>query len=691
MAFDTPPLGNSAAVGGPGSSDQPALPADSPVALGDQFVISTHDAVPALNGLGRTAWRATDRRHPSESYAALICNGEFLPRLDVIRALRGVSKPGMLSIAAFGPVDWPGGQQRLAVVCAAPQGGKFALKAPFQPWQITDTFLRPVAAALAEVHNRSVTHRAISADNLFLRDGGGHMLSLGPCVMTPPAFELPSIYEPLNTAAADPAGRGEGSPRDDMFALGMTVLALFIGRTPGADLDRDELMIRRIEQGSLAAVIDHRELPRELIDVLDGLTADDEEDRWTLLDLQKWLNAGRPKPPPVRPALLAPKTFTLAGRQVRTARALAYVMGRNWREAAAALRTQELSRWVRDYAPERIASPMLEQSLIERDPEGESAGDGEALMTARAVTALDPNGPVRYRELALDPHGLGPLLYDSGRDPNRRATLIGLLRHGLIQRVLDRRPSERRPSNARRATRQAIDSERVRRWIASSQPWEGYERCLYELNAGLQCQSPLVGGAWISTIQELTPALDRAAQSGQLAEPVFDAALAAFLASRYDTDNDALLCLLKPDEADDVAILSAIRLFAELQQSAGMTPMHGLTMLAAKLGRRIALRIHHRPTRKHLTDMIDQAAPTGFAATVLRAVDIAGLHQRDDQGYAAARATWAQVEFELRGIANAVEQRRARARRRGRENIAFASSAASLFALLATFFFAPGK
>ena len=63
-----------------------------------------------------------------------------------------------------------------------------------------------------------------------------------------------------------------------------------------------------------------------------------------------------------------------------------------------------------------------------------------------------------------------------------------------------------------------------------------------------------------------------------------------------------------------------------------------------------------------------------------------GLHQRDEQGYAGARDNWAQIEYELPGIANGVEQRRERARRRGRENIAFASSAASLFALLATFY-----
>src|SRR5262245_55801205 len=119
MAFDAPPPSDASPKDrkpqqGPHTETPPP---SGTVTLGDQFVISTSDALPSLDGSGRIAWRATDRRHPSEPYAALICTGERTPRLEALRALRGVNRPGLLSISAFGPIDWSDGRQRLAVVC----------------------------------------------------------------------------------------------------------------------------------------------------------------------------------------------------------------------------------------------------------------------------------------------------------------------------------------------------------------------------------------------------------------------------------------------------------------------------------------------------------------------------------------------------------------------------------------------
>ncbi len=656
--------------------------ADGEIVLGGHYVISPNENVPALAGRGVSAHRAFDRRYPAEPLVALVCSGEHVPRLEVMSALRGFGKTGMLALKEFGPVNWPGGRQRLAAVHTFPAGGRLVLAGPLRPAQVIDGLLRPAAAALGEIHGRGVTHRAIRPDNLFLREPGSTVFALGPCAATPPGFEQPEIYEPLDCAAADPCGRGAGSPKHDLFALGMTALALLLGRQPGSEFDRDELMIRRLEHGSLRAVIEMNAIAREIVDAIHGLTADDETDRWTLADLGKWLGAGRPDQPPLHSAPRPVQPYTIAGKQVRSARSLAYMLGRHWLEGARELRAEALRRWVRDHAPERIASAHLDQAMVEQDADAE-VEDREALLVARAVMVLDPEGPVRYRGLAVDPHGLGPLLFDAARMPEKRAVAVGLLRYSLPQRVLDRRLSSKGP-NRRRVTRQAINFERLRRWAMSPLPWEGLERCIYDLNINLPCLSPMVDGRWVSSVADLVAALDDAASSGRVTEPVIDPHIAAFIGARFDATGDALLTLIKPKDADDDARLGAIRLFAELQQSLGSPPLRGIAQWCGVLARQVADGMHYRPLRQRVVETIDRAVPAGSVATILRAIDLPGLKARDEAGFANARSHWVRLELEMRAIERNVEARRTRARRRGRDNAALAAGAGSVFALLLT-------
>lgn len=665
-----------------------AKPTPSPlggeVMLGAHYAISTKDTVPAMSTAQASAYRAFDRRFTADSFVALICSGNVLPRLDAMAALRSFSRAGMLTLKEFGPVDWVDGKQRLAVIYSS-AGGRYALATPHQPWQIVEALLRPAAAALGEIHNHGTTHRAIRPDNLFLREAGAAALTLGPCVATPPGYDQPEIYEPLETAPADPAGRGNGGPKYDLFALGMTAVALLLGRQPGNEFDRDELMIRRMEMGSLAAVMPLHSIPREIIDALSGLTADDEDDRWTLADLQKWLNAGRPDQPrhSAPPRVVMP--YEIGGKQVRSARSLAYMLGRNWTQAVAHLREDGgAARWLRDYAPERMAAARLDQALLEREPEAEAA-DSDALQVCRAIMALDPEGPIRFRGSAVDPSGLGSWLFDAIAAPDRRTTAAALLRYSLPQKALDRRMSVRRVDR-RRAQRQAINYERLRRWALSDQPGEGLERCLYDLNVNLPCLSPMAGGRWVTTVGELIRSLDDAAASGRVTEPTLDAHVAAYIATRFDASGEALLTLMKPKDADDDARMGAIRLFAELQQSFGGMPLPGIAGWCATLARRVAENFHHRPTRKQMLDVIDRALPAGNVATILKAIDLPGLKVRDHQAFAGARREWMRLQLETTSIERNADSRRERARARGRENAAFVSGAGSLLAMVVTLF-----
>ena len=671
MAVDASP-----AVGGPGKSDA----ASDGATLAGQYVLSPKNVVAAFAGKSATAVEASDRRMASDAIVALICSPDVAPRVDAMTALRGLAKPGALALKDFGPIDWPDGKQRLAAIYAAPKGGRLALTGPMPAWQIVESFFRPVAQALVEIHGRAVIHRAIRADNLYIAEPGIAALALGPCVTAPPGYDQAEVYEPLETAAADPAGRSEGTARHDMFALGMTAVALLLGREPGAGMDRDELMIRRIELGSLAAVIDPAMIPPELNDVLRGLLTDVASERWTLKDLNLWLKGGKIDPPRAQPVQLAAKPFTIAGKQVRCARSVAHMIGRAWAEGAKQVRGEELRRWLRLDASDAAAAVILDHAISDRDPE-DGGIDSDVLLAARAAIALDPQGPVRYAGLATDPYGLGPFLFDAWKNREKTDAAVSLVDQGLVQKLLDRRPTDKR-----RATRQAINFERLRRWVTSPQAWEGLERCVYDLNPQIPCQSPMAEGKWIASGRRFIAHLDRLAQAKPNGEVRIDGSTAAFLAARLDADGYTLLALMTPDAVEEDVLLDAIRLFADEQVGLDGAALPGLARWCGSLARRIAESIHHRPTRKELTERIEAALPEGNITAVFKALAIDGLKDADNRGFDAAKSGWERIESEIWTIEREAERLRMHAWKRGRDNVPVASGFGAMFAFLLTLF-----
>jgi serine/threonine protein kinase len=646
--------------------------------LSGNYSLSPNTPVQAFAAQAVTAVEVTDRRTSVEPLVALVCSGEVVPRVEVMEALRGLDKAGALPLRDFGAVDWPDNKQRMAAIYPAARGGRLALAGPLPAWQIIDAFWKSVLPALTEIHGRAVNHRAIRPDNLFIRDAGGSALDLGPCVAVPPGYDQPDIYEPLETASADPTGRGDGSTRHDMFALGMTAVAMLLGREPGAGMDKDDLMIRRIELGSMAAVIPPENVPPEIADPLRGLLTDVAGERWALKDLALWLKGGKIDPPRTHPASLAEKPLAIGGKQVRCTRSLAHMIGRSWSEGAKLLRGEELRRWLRQDASDPAAASLVEHVLREPDPEG-GGFDNDVLLAARAVIALDPQGPVRYCGVGVDPYGLGPFLFDAQKNREKSEIAVSLVDQGLLQKLTDRRPDRRR------ATRQVINFERLRRWITSPQAWEGLERCIYDLNPRLPCLSPMMGGKWVASGSALVAEFDQKAQGGN-PELKIDASAAAFLAAHIDADGYTLMALMSPETVEEDVLLDAIHMFADEQLNLDMQALPGIARWCGKLGQRIAESVHHRPTRKELLSRIEAAVPEGNIGALYKALAIDGLKDADKQGFDAAKSGWERIESEIWAIEREAERIRLLAWRRGRDNVPVASGAGSILAFLATLF-----
>jgi hypothetical protein len=216
----------------------------------------------------------------------------------------------------------------------------------------------------------------------------------------------------------------------------------------------------------------------------------------------------------------------------------------------------------------------------------------------------------------------------------------------------------------------------------SAHPWEGLERVLYDLNPYLPCLSPLVADTWVGNTRTLVLALDKTAAATQ--DIKIDKSMAAFLAARADADGETLKALMSPQQAPPEAARDAIRLFADLQRLLDSTPLHGLTKWFGGFARRLAEAIHHRPTRKHLLDKIEEVLPEGRLSALIKVIDIDGLTEGDARGFHNARTMWQRIETQAWALEREAEMRKLQAWRKGRDNVPLASGGGAILAFLST-------
>src|SRR5690606_7298880 len=107
---------------------------------------------------------------------------------------------------------------------------------------------------LSVLHQKNIFHRNIRPDNLFWSSRETTTLVLGEFLSLPPAFAQPSFVETIESMMCHPLGRGPGSERDDLYALGATLISLYFGRPLMANVPLEDQIHKKIDHGSYDAL-----------------------------------------------------------------------------------------------------------------------------------------------------------------------------------------------------------------------------------------------------------------------------------------------------------------------------------------------------------------------------------------------------------------------------------------------------
>ena len=620
------------------------------------YLVDPGRALPGLVGGGLTAFVARPARGDGPAAFAVRCRTHHPPRLRVIERLPDAEALPNLLVPLGQGLHGEGeeGPQR-HILYPLPPGPPMMVpgerRAPLGETDLIQNVAKPVARVLGELAERGLLHRGIRPDNLF-RPAAGGPVTLGEAFALPPGFCQPAAFEPTGMAMCAPCGKGEGTLEDDLYALGVTLLALATGHWPLAGLD-DRAGIRlRLERGSLAALVGQARLSASVATLLRGLLSDDPGFRPGLDEIALWPGGARARPQTARAVRKATRPFDFAGEPVLDARSLAFAMAGRWQEGIRAMRSPALLAWLDRALTDQPLTERVRE-IVDADPLG-GESDGDVLLS-RTLAALDPQGPLWWRGIALMPDGLGTMLAEAHAAPQPSAERQRDLADMIEAQAISRYATEHldRPGMIELDKMGRLARAQARARVLGS----GRERLLYQLNPGLPCLSPLVRKAGAATLPALLAALEAAAAGSPPAAGAptpLDRHVAAFIGAGLDGAIDTLLAAAGDTGRPEEAGLATVAVFARLQRLQKGTKLPNLARWVAALAAPAVATWHGKAARARVEKALPEAAASGDFALLLEALDGEAARAEDRAGFAEAAATFARAaaaEFALRAEA----------------------------------------
>lgn len=249
------------------------------------------------------------------------------------------------------------------------------------------------AASLAAIHSYGIIHKDIKPGNFFFRDQSRNQVVLGDFGISSmmkddeemlrtsqartPAFAAPEMYDDVID------GEVEINQKVDFYSLGITLLYLWLGKSPFSKNER--LMMRLKQEGHLPHL---DELPERVAQIVKGLTSINPQRRWGYEEVERWF-VGEDVPVDTSSAYLRYKTFMIDPEKNLVAhdvKELVPLLYENQQLGIRYLYSNRLSAWFDECGNNKMAV-LLNDIVEHRYPTSQQAG----LMAA--LYAMEPDFP----------------------------------------------------------------------------------------------------------------------------------------------------------------------------------------------------------------------------------------------------------------------------------------------------------
>ncbi len=399
----------------------------------------------AATGNEAAIYRVLSRKTSRQLLLKLYKKGVHLNPATLRRIQRTIDSSHVVHLHGFGPVEETGqwcevqeyveGGDLLSLI-APPAGASPGTPGRPVTGKLFVDVVAELSQAIAAFHHAGLAHHDIKPANILVRTREPLDLVLADFGLSIAADRTVFLSRRAGTIAYDSPeslGAGQGGPKRDYWALGMTLAELAAGRHPFAVSGSEGLL-------SDPAIRDHL-YARRPIDLsrveeprarrlCEGLTRYGEDNRWGSAQVQAWLDGGDPpvapnetrdQPSPARPA---PQGFDFPGRTCGTRQELAEAMAGDWRASVALLGTEQRRREFLD----RVSTTFGGGGIAKLEASWEAQRPGVDRAITDLMATLNPESPpIVVSGLAVDRANLAGLARSVASGDPAAARAVGAL------------------------------------------------------------------------------------------------------------------------------------------------------------------------------------------------------------------------------------------------------------------------
>lgn len=596
------------------------------------FDIDPTARLPALDHGEIKAYKAMTKKGES-GYVAYVSEPHLVPRHNKVEIFQSMINANIIKLEKSGSAFWPeAGQERFICIYFSNLGKKLVETGQEQALGLKseivyERVLKPLAGLLQDFRDRDFVHGSICATNLY--NGGTNNLSkivLGECLATPSGYNQSLIYEPIERCMADPISRGPGTRATDMYAFGVTLAVLLRQHDPLARMEPDEIIRKKIELGSYAAVTGKDRFTGPILELLRGLLHDDASQRWTIEEVMAWMDGRRLSPKQPIKKLVAPRPIVFLNKKYLYPVMLAMDLQKSPAELKKNIEDGELKNWINRALEKQELFERVDEAIITAKNNGQTAGYEERLVSMVSM-ALDGDAPIRYGKMHCYPDGIGSALAEAMVTKSDLNIFAELFMQNIIMSWL------------KFQTNSSVDIgglvskfDSCRMFVRQKNIGFGLERCLYLLNPEVRCLSDKLRNYYVLTPEDMMLAFEDMCQNGKSPSLFIDRHIAAFLSVKDPKIIDSYLPELNSEEHYK-KIMANLVCLANIQRRSQLPYFPGIAGAFAAQLNVMYKRFHDRSIREKMQKSVEKFAAEGDLIKMAALLENPEVHQKDFQAF----------------------------------------------------------
>ncbi|MCK5556174.1 MAG: hypothetical protein KAI76_08050 [Alphaproteobacteria bacterium] len=621
------------------------------------------------------AYEAKSRNLGGEHFA-LICGCATVPRVTTIGSYKGLKSLHILRLIEAGVIDWrPENCQKFALIYEKPAGKKMMESADAIPYKVSEdhlipTIIEPAVKALSDFRNIDFIHGAINAENIYMSGmQGTERIILGDCLSSAPSLQQHPLYEMASRAVAQASGRGPGTIKDDLYALGICVVMAARGKNFMLGKSPQQIIYEKIEHGSYGAIIGRERIPGGVSEFLRGVLNDDDDQRWSIDDAMRWLEGRHINPKPSRVILKAARPLIFREQKYLDLRSLAEGFSKNVSDAGVEIEKGQFELWLKRNFEDKALRARFDDIC-----EKEKTAPRDRWIFSVCM-ALDPFGPLRYKGRSIFPGGLGMALAEAMAQ-NEDIQIYGEMVlqqffNDWIGQIFDELPD---------AAGIMSILEKSRAVLSQKMPGYGIERVLYMLDQEVACMSPILRDYFVLSPGNLLLALESISQSGTRPDTILDRHMIAFISVRERQMIDSHLGYVNSSNKGN-QMLGIIRTLAAIQRRFFIGSVPGVGNWLISMTEPIVKLLKDHELRQKLVRAIGRLQDNGNLTALLDLVDDPILIQDDAKRFGMACREYKSLVLEKRAIESYFRKRKYFGKATGRQVAMLFSSVLSVIVI----------